>query len=701
MNGPADEQQTDPQHDTVPAEAADSRPRQTAQPNRFRLPLLARLILALVLVGVVPTAVGLFQLRTQEDALLEQVQRTHIVAATSSAARVEAAVRPWLDLADALAGHPSLATDPQSPASQELLRGLLATRSEVAVLGLFTSTGETVLLARRPGMAEELTTEQVAGVALTNSEPGIEIVRGAQQTWLRVAATLDVAIDTVAGDEADGPGRLVLVASAADLDPAVQAPELGDQALLVLASRLGAVLVGGGDALSQFPAEAVEVASSGKLSSGCSVYRDGGGDADDSDRPDLTQDVVVAHAAVSDTDWFVLSRQPATVAEEARLRMRKAAWLSGVMALGLTLVLASVAWSTAIRPIRRLADAQLKLVGADGTGSEIADLEQTFELLRQRIHDKEDLGQVFIGRYQVTDLVGSGAMGSVFRGWDGKLRRPVALKTVHIDAEAVDQRKLLANLREEAAITARIHQPNIVTVYDIEEQGHVAFLAMEYVEGADLQTLLDRRVALEAKEVIPLAAHVARGLAVAHGHGLVHHDIKPGNILLGDQGEVKLTDFGVSQLISASTKAKDVICGTPGFLAPECFEGGEYGPEADLWAFGVVLYQCLTGRQPFRGRDLRSTVSQTMRHEPDRLDLLFPGIEPDFADLVHQLLEKDPDERPASAEAVSKQLDELVQVLGLEWTPDPSELGQRERPRQRTTIQEGATRLFSTKIMQQ
>lgn len=669
----------------------------------LRLPLLARLILALVLVGLVPTAVGLFQLRTQKDALLEQVQRTHIVAATSSAARVEAAVSPWLDLAGALAGHASLVTDPQSPASQELLRGLLATRSELAVLGLFTSDGETVLLARQPGMADELSVTQVAGTAPAGSDPGLELVRGESRSWLRVAVDLDSSgTDTAGTDSSDGgeTGRLVLVASAEELEPAVQAPELGDQALLVLATRVGAVLVGGADALSDFPAKAVEVAASGKIGSGCSVYRDGDGDSDGQGDGSRKRDVVVAHAAVEGTSWFVMSRQPATVAEEARLRLRRAAWLSGAMAMGLTLVLAAVAWSTAIRPIRRLADAQRSLAGTEGTGSEIADLEQTFELLRRRIHEKEDLGQVFIGRYQVTDLVGSGAMGSVFRGWDAKLRRPVALKTVHIDADAVDQRKLLNNLREEAAITSRIHQPNIVTVYDIEEQGHVAFLAMEYVEGADLQTLIDRRVALEPNEVIPLAAHVARGLAVAHKHGLVHHDIKPGNILLGDHGEVKLTDFGVSQLITASTKARDVICGTPGYLAPECFEGGEYGPEADLWAFGVVLYQCITGRQPFRGRDLRTTVSQTMRYEPDRLDLLFPGIEPDFADLVYDLMQKNPEKRPHSAEAVSKQLDELVQVLGLEWKPDPSDLAQRERPRSRTTLQEGATRLFSTQIMQ-
>lgn len=628
--------------------------------------------------GVVPTAVGLYQLRTQKDALLEQVQRSHIVAATSAADRVDAYLQPWLDLADTLANSDVVVLGaPRSPATQDLVRSLLSTRREMAAFGLFRHDGVSVLQARQPGIADELPVLD-PGAEEARSAP-VALVRGVERTWLRVVSPVG-----------DGPeaGRLVLAASAEELGPAVQALELGDHAQLVLMSRSGGVLVGGVESLASFPEAAVELASAGKVGSGCSVYRDlAGGE----------EELVVAHASLRRAPWFVMSRQPATVAEQARREMRRAAWLSGAMAFGLTLVLASVAWSTVIRPIRRLAAAQRDLVGLGGHGSEILDLEASFELLRQRIHDSEDLGQVFIGRYQVTDLVGSGAMGSVFRGWDAKLRRPVALKTVHLDAEAIDQRKLLNNLREEAAITARIHQPNIVTVYDIEEQGHVAFLAMEYVEGVDLQSLLNARGALDARQVIPLAAEIARGLAAAHEHGLVHHDVKPGNVLLGTAGEVKLTDFGVSQLISASTKARDVICGTPGYLAPECFEGGEYGPEADLWAFGVVLYQCTTGRQPFRGRDLRATVTQTMQYEPDRLTLLFPGIDESFAGLVEALIAKDPKQRPESARHAADQLDELRRRGGLEWCPDISDLMSRPQ-RQRTTMQD-ATRLFSTQAI--
>lgn len=652
-----------------------------------RSPLLLRLALALVLLGGVPTAVGLYQLRTQKDALLEQVQRTHSVAASAAARQVDAFLQPHLTLADALASNEALLGDPGSAPSQDLVRSLLASRRELAALGLFNAGGETVLLARRPGMAEELPLldDGSGGDAGAGAGSGVSLLAGATETWLRIAEPLP------------GGGRLVLVARAAGLDEAVQARELGDQAELMLASRRGGVVVGEPEAFASLPGDALEVARSGNVGSSCSVYRDRAGG-----------DLVVAQSQVRQAPWFVISRQPATVAEAAREKLRRAAWTSGGMAAGLSLVLGVLAWTTVIRPIRRVAAAQRDLAGGggEGGGSEIADLEATFELLHQRIRDHEDLGQVFLGRYQVTDLVGSGAMGSVFRGWDARLRRPVALKTVHLDAEAVDRRKLLGNLREEAAITARIHQPNVVTVYDIEEQGHVAFIAMEFVEGVNLQKLLDRRGPLDADEVLVVGSRIARGLATAHAHGLVHHDVKPANVLVGLAGEVKLTDFGVSQLISASTQAKDVICGTPGYLAPECFAGGEYGPEADLWALGVVLYQCLVGRQPFHGGVLRTTVRLTLFHEPDRLDDLFPGLDPSLADLVHDLLAKEPAKRAGDSEEVATRLEELAAGREDAWQPPVAELmgdasgGDGGRSSRRSSRSErqggGATRLFST-----
>jgi eukaryotic-like serine/threonine-protein kinase len=344
-----------------------------------------------------------------------------------------------------------------------------------------------------------------------------------------------------------------------------------------------------------------------------------------------------------------------------------------LLALVMTLALSAAGFWTVIRPLRRLSEAQMALAGeptGQRAGSEIQQLEASFDLLRQRIRDSQELGQIFLGRYQVVGLIGSGAMGSVFRGWDDKLQRNVALKTVHLDTQEVDRQKLLDNLRNEAAVAARIHQANIVTVYDIEDRGSTAFIAMEYVEGINLQHLLQKRRYLPPREAILIGAEIARGLATAHDHFLVHHDVKPANILLGLDGAIKLTDFGVSQSLTSASQNKDVICGTPGYLAPECFGGEDYTPASDLWALGAVLWEMVAGSHPFRSRNLHGTVSRTLTFEPANLAELVPGTPEDFSALVQSLLEKDPDRRPADAHDVAEQLEAMVRKQGLVWVAD-------------------------------
>ncbi|MEO1369100.1 MAG: serine/threonine-protein kinase, partial [Acidobacteriota bacterium] len=190
------------------------------------------------------------------------------------------------------------------------------------------------------------------------------------------------------------------------------------------------------------------------------------------------------------------------------------------------------------------------------------------------------------------------------------------------------------------------------------------------VEGVNLQKLLQVRGHLAPQDAIPLAAGIARGLATAHANYLVHHDIKPANILLGLGGEVKLTDFGVSQSITAASQRRDVICGTPGYLPPECFEGADYTPSSDLWAFGVVLWEMIVGYNPFRGKSLRNTVSRTMTVDADPLVSLIPETPRAFSDLVIRMLEKEPESRPVSGEEVAEELEALSQELGLVWLPD-------------------------------
>lgn len=613
---------------------------------RFEMPLLAKLVLALVAMGFLPLAISSYQLRENQDALLEQVQRTHIVAAKSTAARVDAVIRPLRLLAEATAGNSALLLDPASEELQEVLRSTLASRPELLSFGLYANSGEKLVLAQRREAKEGLKPFS----ALKDTAP-LRLFRSGDLAFLRLR--LPVGPSTT-----DSPDSrlLELWADAGAIDQIVVMGEMGEEARLILATRDLEVLLG--DSLADLPAEAIEQAQSGKVSS-CKVYRLASG-----------LDQVVAIAQLVEAPFFVISQQPARVAEVAREKIKEATLRSAGMALTLTLLLSAGAFYTVIQPLRRLATAQRKLAGREGAarGSEISDLEASFALLQERVRQRQEVSGLQLGRYQITELLGSGAMGSVFRAWDEKLRRPVALKTIHLASNEIDRDKLLTSLREEAAITARIHQPNIVTVYDIEEEGLSAFIAMELVEGVNLQSVIDGRGFLTPADVVPIGIGIGRGLVAAHAHGLVHHDIKPANILIGLSGDVKLTDFGVSQMITASTRAKDVICGTPGYLAPECFEGGTYGLEADLYAFGVVLYEALIGRNPFRGNNLRETVMLTLSHEPKAPAELDSRIPAELSQLVLQLLEKEAADRPASAADVVARL-EAIAARGQYHTP--------------------------------
>lgn len=623
---------------------------------RFEVPLLAKLILALAAMGFLPLAISTYQLRENQDALSEQVQRTHIVAAKTTAARVDALFQPLRALTEATAGNSALALEPSAAELQEVLRSTLASRPELLSLGLFTRQGENLVVAQRRE-ARELLREFSA---LRETAP------------LRLLRSTGGAGDGAGGDapgrallrlrqDVAGERELILWADVSAIDEIVLTGELGEEAQLVLATRdLESLL---GPPLSELPAEVLEQAKSGKVASSCKLYSGAGGE----------EDQVVAFAQLREAPFFVVSRQPSRIAELAREKIRQATLRSAALALLLTLGLSAGAFYTVIQPLRRLAAAQRRLSGReDGRvrGSEISDLEASFALLQERVRERREVGGLQLGRYQITELLGSGAMGSVFRAWDEKLRRSVALKTIHLGSSDLDRDKLLGSLREEAAITARIHHSNIVTVYDIEEEGMSAFIAMELVEGVNLQSMIDERGFVRPHDLLPIAIGIGRGLATAHRHGLVHHDVKPANILIGAGGEVKLTDFGVSQMITASSRAKNVICGTPGYLAPECFEGGTYGPEADLFAYGVVLYEGLVGRNPFRGASLRETVSLTLGHTPAPPATLDATIPAELSHLIVSLLEKESADRPLSADAVVSRLEAIAAAGG--WTRPPT-----------------------------
>jgi serine/threonine-protein kinase len=352
--------------------------------------------------------------------------------------------------------------------------------------------------------------------------------------------------------------------------------------------------------------------------------------------------------------------------------------------------------------VRELVEGQRRLArlpaGQPG-GDEIGELRRAFEALERSLADRSRLDNVFLGRYQVVEPLGTGAMGSVFRGWDPKLQRPVALKTVRLEpgSDTGKRRQLMATLLREAVTLARLSHPHVVPVYDLEDSPDGAFIAMELVDGVNLETLLWEQGRMSPARAVPLAAAIARALEAAHAIGIVHRDIKPANVLLGWDGSIKVSDFGIAELLASlgGDEGDRTVVGTPGYLPPETLERGEYGKTGDLFALGVILYRALRGIHPFSGGTPSEIVRATMMRTLPPLSRSVPGLPEDLDRLVLSLLEKSEALRPADAGAVAAELERIAAgapseyrwTLGLtreDLAPPPPGVGSTQRLPART-----------------
>ncbi len=257
-------------------------------------------------------------------------------------------------------------------------------------------------------------------------------------------------------------------------------------------------------------------------------------------------------------------------------------------------------------------------------------------------------GQVLDGRYRLDARIAAGGMGEVWRGADLALNRAVAVKLLH--PEHARRADGVARFRAEARHAGSLSHPNIAQVYDYCEPDppDPAYLVLELVDGPSLARQLDGGP-LSPARTLDVIEQAASGLAAAHRSGLLHRDIKPGNLLLSSDGLIKITDFGIAWAAGSAVHTRTgALAGTPAYLAPERFGGAAATPATDLYALGVVAHQCLTGQAPFTGEPLVVALAHVERDMPP-LPASVPG---DLAALVTDLTRKDPDARPASAIAV-------------------------------------------------
>jgi hypothetical protein len=271
-----------------------------------------------------------------------------------------------------------------------------------------------------------------------------------------------------------------------------------------------------------------------------------------------------------------------------------------------------------------------------------------------------------VGSYRIVRPLGRGGMGMVYLADDTRLARPVTLKVLHPQDTADERRR--ERLRLEARAAAALVHPNVAAVHALEEISGQLVIVSEYVPGRTARERLDSGGPLPVGEALDVARQVARGLDAAHRQGIIHRDLKPENILIGDNGVVRILDFGIARTIAPEPgrqrlTATGVVVGTPGYMAPEQLDGAAGDVRSDLFAFGTVLYELVSGANPFQGKTASSTAARIMTQDPAPLSSLNPVFPPALDAVVSRCLKKDPAERFASAADVAGELDELATAM--------------------------------------
>ncbi len=279
-------------------------------------------------------------------------------------------------------------------------------------------------------------------------------------------------------------------------------------------------------------------------------------------------------------------------------------------------------------------------------------------------------GTVLAGRYRIVGLLGRGGMGEVYRADDLKLDQPVALKFLPRVLEGDADR--LERLYSEVRMARQVSHPAVCRVWDVGDAEGQHFLSMEFVDGENLASLLRRIGRLPGDKALDIARQAAAGLAAAHDKGVLHRDLKPANVMLDGQGKVRLTDFGLAGLVASLDD--DLRSGTPSYMSPEQLQGREVTVRSDIYAFGLLLYELVTGRRAFEGRTVAELARRHRDDVPIDPSVIVPDLDPAAERTILACLEKEPRRRPPSAAVVLAMLsgrDPLEAVIAAGETPSP------------------------------
>ncbi len=267
--------------------------------------------------------------------------------------------------------------------------------------------------------------------------------------------------------------------------------------------------------------------------------------------------------------------------------------------------------------------------------------------------------RMLAGRYRLLEVVGHGGMAVVYRGHDDVLDRDVAIKLLR-PAYATDE-DFVARFRREARHAASLHHPNIVTIHDrgIDPDSGTDYIVMQFVDGPDLDRLLAAEGRLPLGQALRIGVETAKALQMAHEHGIVHRDVKPGNILIDRDGTARVADFGIARAISENNTTTGVILASPQYASPEQVLGDPVTPASDIYSLGVVLYDAITGQRPFDGPSPAAVALERLRIRPAPPSAVAHDLPPSVDRIILRALEREPGDRYASAAELGAELEEV------------------------------------------
>jgi CHASE2 domain-containing sensor protein/tRNA A-37 threonylcarbamoyl transferase component Bud32 len=267
-----------------------------------------------------------------------------------------------------------------------------------------------------------------------------------------------------------------------------------------------------------------------------------------------------------------------------------------------------------------------------------------------------------LGRYEVIDVLGEGAMGTVYKGKDPAIGRMVALKTIRLDklADSSEIEELRERLMREAKAAGSLSHPNIVTIYDVGNEGDLQYIAMEFLEGYTLEQIIRRQLELNFKIAAKIVFQVCSALSYAHRHGIVHRDIKPANIMVLENFHVKVMDFGIAHFGSSNLTQTGIAMGTPNYISPEQLKGEPVTSSSDIFSLGVVFYEILTGKKPFVGENISNLILKITTENPVPPSSLDAKIPPILDLIVKKALNNNPYDRYQSADEMARAMEDFV-----------------------------------------